>query len=188
MDEGMKEKDKLIANTDLVAMAKDKEINHVKNMFKQLEEEIIGLETIVEQRNEALKVNDDLVASLQLAAQVDAAEKLELKNTAMEREDDIASLKVIVGTKENEKFVAQWETDRVRRDSHDNDKAIKAKAGKVILPQTGKKKDEMIKKQAGQLATYHDDVSIPLLCLASQFLQYWASRTVFRLPRFLIFE
>jgi hypothetical protein len=31
-------------------------------------------------------------------------------------------------------------------------------------------------------------VSIPSLCLASQFLQYWASRTVFQLPCFLIFE
>jgi hypothetical protein len=31
-------------------------------------------------------------------------------------------------------------------------------------------------------------VSIPSLCLASQLLQCWASRTVFHLPRFLVFK
>jgi choline dehydrogenase len=35
---------------------------------------------------------------------------------------------------------------------------------------------------------YPSDVCIPSLCLASLILQYWVSRTVFHLPRILIFE
>lgn len=159
MDEEMKEKDKLIGNIRLVAQTKDKEMDHAQNLLRKQEEKIASLESMMEAKDGALKVKDDLVASLQIAVQASDKERIAAETRAKEREDDIAGLKILVAAKENEKYEAIWEKERVVQGLKENDKAIKAKAGKVVLPKTGAKKDEMIIKQAGQLKVYHEDWS-----------------------------